>query len=86
MKTVDVQHTTLDDCVTVAQSERVVVTRDGNPIAIIVGVEGLDAEQIQLGSSDAFWKLIAERRGEKPLTRAELESRIARKAAGEKQA
>ena len=45
MKTVDIQETSLDACVLDAQSDRVVITRGGNPVAIVVGVEGLDEEQ-----------------------------------------
>lgn len=37
----------------------------------------LDDEQLALGHSAAFWKLIAARRKEKTLTRAELEQAIA---------
>ena len=73
MKTVGVEQTTLDDCVRESQEERVIVTRDGTPVAVIVGVEGLDEEQVQLGSSNDFWKLIIERRQQKTLSRAELE-------------
>ena len=59
MKTVDIQQTSLDACVTDARSDRVVITRGGSPVAC-VGVEGLDEEQVQLGASDAFWKLISD--------------------------
>lgn len=76
MKTVDIQETNLDACVTDAQTDRVVVTRAGSPVALVVGVEGLDAEQIQLGASDEFWKLISERRAQPTFDRAGLESRL----------
>ena len=49
MKTVDIQDTNLDACVFDAQSDRVIITRGGNPVALVVGVEGLDAEQAQCG-------------------------------------
>ena len=39
-------------------------------------MEKLDEEQLELGSSDRFWTLIAERRREKTLSRAELEERL----------
>ena len=76
MKTVDIQHTSLDACVVDAQSDRVVITRGGNPIALVVGVEGLDEEQIQFGVSDKFWKLISERRTEPTFDRTALEKRL----------
>jgi len=47
-------------------------TRKGKPVVPI----GMDEEQLQLGSSDKFWRLITERRAEKTISRAELEQRI----------
>ena len=76
MKTVDIQKTNLDACVFDAQSDRVVITRGGNPVAIVVGVEGLDAEQAQLGASDEFWKLISARREEPTIDRSALEKKL----------
>lgn len=76
MKTIDIQHTSLDACVTAAQSDQVVVTRGGSPIALVVGVKGLDDEQIQLGADDQFWKLISERRKEPAIDRGALEERL----------
>jgi hypothetical protein len=73
VKTVDVQHTNLDTCIAEAQSDRVVITRGGSPVALVVGVQGLDDEQVELGASDEFWKLISERRKETTLDRAALE-------------
>ena len=76
MKTIDIQNTNLDTCVTDAQSAPVVVTRGGSPVALVVGVQGLDDEQVQLGASDTFWHLISARRKEKSLDRAALEKRF----------
>jgi hypothetical protein len=73
MKTVDIQHTSLDACVVDAQSDRVVVTRGGNPVALVVGVEGLDEEQVPRGGGDEFWKLIPARRREPVLAGAARE-------------
>jgi hypothetical protein len=42
----------------------------------VVGVEGLDEEQLQLGSSEKFWTLIEARRRQKTVGRTELERRI----------
>ncbi len=75
MKVLDIQTTSLDACVSDAQSERIVIARDGNPVAVVLGVQGLDEEQVALGSSDEFWELIARRRREKTLTRGALEKR-----------
>ncbi|HEC83989.1 MAG: hypothetical protein DRR08_12205 [Candidatus Parabeggiatoa sp. nov. 2] len=76
MKMVCLEQSTLDTCVNAAQEERVVITRNSKPIALIIGVEGMDEEQLQLGSSDPFWKLITERRQQKTISRAQLEQTI----------
>ena len=78
MKTVDIHDTNLDAGVVDAQSDRVVIMRGGNPVAIVVGVQGLDEEQTQLGASDEFWKLISERRKEPTLDRSALEKKFDR--------
>jgi antitoxin (DNA-binding transcriptional repressor) of toxin-antitoxin stability system len=76
MKVVGLQKANLKACVNDAQLERVVITRNGKPVALIVGIEGLDAEQVELGTSAAFWKLITRRRRQKALTREQLEKKI----------
>lgn len=63
----------LDTCVTDAQHERLVITRNGKPVALVVGVEGMDEEQLQLGSSAKFWQLVTERRKQKTMSRTQLE-------------
>jgi len=79
VKTVTLEKVTLSDCVENAQSDRVVVTRPGKPVALVLGVEGMDLEQLQLGSSDKFWKLIRERRRQKTITRAKLGQLLSKK-------
>jgi antitoxin (DNA-binding transcriptional repressor) of toxin-antitoxin stability system len=76
MKTIGLKQATLDACIKNAQQERIVITRNGKPVALIVGVEGMDKEQLQLGSSDKFWKLIEKRRKDKIVSRAELEQKL----------
>ena len=73
MKRIEITQTTLDKCINDAQRERLVILREGSPVALIVGVEGMDEEQLRLGSSDEFWKLIKERRTQDTISRAELE-------------
>ena len=85
MKTIALKQATLDACIKNAQQERVVITRNGKPVALIVGVEGMDKEQLQLGSSDKFWKLIEKRRKDKTVSRAELEQRLKNKNRGRRQ-
>jgi antitoxin (DNA-binding transcriptional repressor) of toxin-antitoxin stability system len=76
VKKVRLETTTLDRCVDNLKRNRVLVTRNGDPVALIIGVEGLDEEQVELGSSEKFWRLIAARRKEKTISRAELEELI----------
>jgi antitoxin (DNA-binding transcriptional repressor) of toxin-antitoxin stability system len=77
MNTVDVGHAQLDDCIVQSQSEPVVLTRGGVPIAAIVSLNGLDEEQIELGLSSEFWNLIESRRQQQTITQQELERRLA---------
>jgi len=41
--------------------------------------EGLDAEQLELGSSAEFWSLITQRRQEPTVTREQLEQKMRRR-------
>ena len=50
MKTLGIEQASLEACVREAQGERVLVTRDGRPVAIVVGLAGLDEEQLQFGA------------------------------------
>jgi hypothetical protein len=77
MKTVQIEASTLDGCIAEAQKDRVIVMRDGAPVALIVGVDNLDQEQVELSGSDEFWQLIAERCKQRGLSRAEVEQRLA---------
>jgi len=77
MKTIAVRDANLRECLKYAQNEGVILTSRGKPAAVLLGVEGLDVEQIELGHSDAFWTLIRERRGQRTMSRAELEQRLA---------
>jgi len=76
MKVGGLQEANLEECVRQAQGERVVITRNGKPVAVLVGVQGMDLEQIELGQSDEFWKLIQERRRQKTISSAELAKRL----------
>jgi prevent-host-death family protein len=76
MKKVALGKTDLDTCVKAAQSDPIVVTQNGRPLALIVGIKGLDDEQVALGASAAFWRLIVERRQGKTISGAELKNRL----------
>jgi len=47
------------------QTEDVLVTRHGQPLAILVGVQGYDMEQVLLMRDENFWKMIDQRRKSK---------------------
>jgi antitoxin (DNA-binding transcriptional repressor) of toxin-antitoxin stability system len=79
MKVINLERASLDTCIRESQSERVVITREGKPVALIVGVEGWDKEQLELGTSDKFWKLIRQRRSQGTLSRTELEQSVSRR-------
>ncbi len=79
MLKIDLKENDLDSLIQDAQRERLIITRNGKPVALIVGVEGMDEEQLELGSSDKFWRLIEERRAQKTIPRGELEERIKRR-------
>lgn len=76
MKQVVLEKANLESCVSQAQRERIVIVRKGKPVALIVGVEGMDPEQLELGSSATFWELIARRRKQKTISRAKLEKKL----------
>lgn len=45
-----------------SQAERIMVTRDGKPFAIVVGVVNKDEEDLRLEASPEFWRMIEKRR------------------------
>ncbi len=79
MRMVGIEQAVLDACIHAAQHERIVLTREGKPVALLVGVEGMDQEQLDLGSDVRFWELISERRSQPAISRSELEQRISQK-------
>ena len=81
MVMMSLQQTTLDMCISEAQRDKVIITQNDKPVAVIIGVAGMDEEQLQLSASNKFWKLMAERRGQKTIGRAELEQRLKRRSA-----
>lgn len=80
MKTISVQELQkhIKEVVDSAQHDRVVVTRHGEPAAVLLGVEGKDWETVVLETSPAFWDLIEARRKEPTLSADEVERRIAK--------
>ncbi|MBI3410352.1 MAG: type II toxin-antitoxin system Phd/YefM family antitoxin [Planctomycetes bacterium] len=52
----------LSEFVDAAQRDRILITRRGEPAALVIGVEGQDIEQVVLGNDAEFWRMIQERR------------------------
>ncbi|NJO16051.1 MAG: type II toxin-antitoxin system prevent-host-death family antitoxin [Thioploca sp.] len=77
MKTINLEQTSLQNCIKEAQQERVIITENGKPIALLIGIESMDEEQWQLGNSDEFWQLMTERRTQKTISREQLEQKLA---------
>jgi hypothetical protein len=57
MKVIGLRETSLDPCVSEAQHEKIVITRNGKPVALVVGVAGLMPNSWNL-SNPEFWKLM----------------------------
>ena len=59
-----------------AQNGQVVITRNGQPIAVVVGVEGANWETLAVEPSRAFWKEIALRRDQETISLADVRKRL----------
>jgi antitoxin (DNA-binding transcriptional repressor) of toxin-antitoxin stability system len=67
---------TLDE----AQHDRVLITRDGRPSAIVIGVEGREFEDVLLMSNPKFWEMIeASRRNPRVYSMTDLRDHFAPK-------
>jgi prevent-host-death family protein len=78
MKTIAAEgHSSLHAVLDSAQKERILLTRDGKPSAVVVGIESYDAEDWQLVNSTEFWRMIEQRRREgKSIPMAEARKRL----------
>jgi antitoxin (DNA-binding transcriptional repressor) of toxin-antitoxin stability system len=59
-----------------AQEERVLVTRAGKPLALVVGVECKDQEDWDLEMSPEFWRMIQQRRNQPTVPLRDVESAL----------
>jgi prevent-host-death family protein len=59
-----------------AQKDRVVVTRNGKPAVLLIGIEGQDWESVVIQANAPFWKLIGKRRKEKTMPLQEMRKRL----------
>ena len=78
MKTISVRdlQTRIRSVMDTAQHDQVVITRNGQPIAVVVGVEGADWETVAVETSRSSWKEIAQRRNQETISLAEIRSRL----------
>ena len=51
MRTVAIEDTGMADCVAEVSHDQVLLTRSGQPVALMIG---LDPEQVELGNDDEF--------------------------------
>ena len=81
MKTVTVRdlQKKIKEYIDEAQGDRVVITRRGKPVAVLVGVEGDDWETVILETDPKFWKLIQERRKQPTISLSQLKARLGRR-------
>jgi prevent-host-death family protein len=66
----------LSGCVVHAQRERVLITKQGRPAALMIGVEGHDLEDVLLMQNPRFWKMIEARRTEPTLAIDEVRRQL----------
>jgi hypothetical protein len=59
-----------------AQQERILVTRDGQPIAVVVGIEFKDDEDLRLEADSEFWAMIEERRSRPTVRLKDVEAEL----------
>jgi prevent-host-death family protein len=56
-----------------ARSERILVTKNGRPMAVVMGVDEMDEEDIGYATSPEFWRMIEERRRQPTIPLEEVE-------------
>jgi prevent-host-death family protein len=78
MKTIGIRELQkrLKEVVETSQKEGVVVTRNGKPASLVIGVEGSDWEDVAYQTSPRFWKLIEERRNQETVSLSEMKERV----------
>ena len=59
-----------------AQVERLLVTQEGKPLVVLVGVENKDQEDWDLENSPDFWRLIEQRRNRPTLPLKDLKASL----------
>ena len=67
------------ELVTKAQHDRIVITRHGQPAAVLVGVTKQDWESVVLQTDPKFWKMIHARRKQPTRSLAQVRERLRRR-------
>jgi prevent-host-death family protein len=52
----------LSEYIDKAQRDRVLITKHGKPVALVIGVEGEDLENLLTMANPRFWEMIEDRR------------------------
>lgn len=72
-----------EDYFRISQDDRVLVLRNGKPLAILMGVENKDEEDCALQTSLEFWQMIRDRRAETGVSLEEAEKQLFGDSKGE---
>jgi len=59
-----------------AQAERVLVSRNGKPYAVVMCIQYQDQEDLRLEADPEFWQMIEERRKEPTIPLAQLKAEL----------
>jgi antitoxin (DNA-binding transcriptional repressor) of toxin-antitoxin stability system len=59
-----------------SRNERVVIASHGRPVALMIGLEGYDMEDILLASDPQFWTMIQNARKQPTVSEAEARRRL----------
>jgi prevent-host-death family protein len=71
---------TLSDAIAESQDKRVVITKHGKPVCILIGCEGYEIEDVLTAADPTFWKMIEERRSRgRTRSIASVRERLARR-------
>ena len=78
MKTIAVRELQkkIKETINASQKDRVIITRNGKPAAILIGVDGQEWESVVLETDPGFWRMIKQRRKEPTLSYDKLLSRL----------
>lgn len=78
MKTINVRNLQqkIRRCMNIAQKERLVVTKRGRPLALVMGVEGYDWEDLYWATNASFWREIQRARQEPTIPLEEVCRRL----------